>query len=245
MIKKWHDREIKPGQDWSDQIDKRLRRAQIILLFISPHFIESDYCYEVEMREALERQKTGEAEVIPVILRPCLWRSAPFGHLQALPQDGTPITSWPNRDEACVNVAQGIMDVVQQIIAEKRTQQLEPEFDVPALLEMNVEQIKKALGSPKFEFNPTAEQLSMDSRITATLEYQKGTTTLQIDHTGGVVVEIFISDGSEGRSAKDIFRLGNLDANSNEYKTRIQNWVKPAEARRNKEAEIAGVRVEK
>lgn len=79
IIQKWHDKKILPGQEWKPKIDRRLRRAQIILLFISPHFIKSRYCYEVEMKEALRRHESGEAIVIPVILRPCMWQEAPFG----------------------------------------------------------------------------------------------------------------------------------------------------------------------
>src|SRR3989442_8127516 len=67
IIQKWHDREILPGQEWKRRIDERLRSSRIILLFISPHFIESRYCYEVEMKEALRRHESGEAVVIPII----------------------------------------------------------------------------------------------------------------------------------------------------------------------------------
>jgi hypothetical protein len=64
----------------------------IVLLFVSPHFIESKYCYNVEMAEALRRHKAGLATVIPIILRPYPWQDAPFAHLQPLPQDGRAIT---------------------------------------------------------------------------------------------------------------------------------------------------------
>ena len=85
IIQKWYDRKILPGVEWTAQIDHHLSHAHIILLFVSPHFIESKYCYNVEMAEALDRHKTGQARVIPIILRPCPWKDAPFGHLQGLP----------------------------------------------------------------------------------------------------------------------------------------------------------------
>lgn len=113
LIVKWYDRHILPGGDWAGEIDEHLRQASIILLFVSPHFIESRYCYDVEMAEALRRQESGEATVIPIILRPCLWQDSPIGKLQALPKDGRAITLWNNRDEACLDVAQGVMRVVQ------------------------------------------------------------------------------------------------------------------------------------
>ena len=115
IIKKSYDRKILPGGEWMGQIDYDLKHAHIILLFVSPHFIESKYCYDVEMAEALRRQKAGLTTVIPIILRPCPWHDAPFGHLQSLPQDGRAITLWRNRDEACLNVAEGVMQVVRKI----------------------------------------------------------------------------------------------------------------------------------
>jgi len=113
VIVKWHDRLIPAGGAWAGEIDDRLRRARVILLFVSPHFIESKYCYEVEMAEALRRHEAGGAVVIPIILRPCPWGDSPLGHLQALPKDGRAVTLWPNRDEACLNVAEGVMRVVR------------------------------------------------------------------------------------------------------------------------------------
>ena len=82
----------------------------------------SDYCYSVEMHRALERQKAGATSVIPIILRPCNWRELPMSTLQALPEDGRPITMWRNRDEAFQNVVAGIQEVVKRCIA----QRLEP-----------------------------------------------------------------------------------------------------------------------
>src|SRR5437588_4771006 len=65
----WYDRQIIPGTDWAHDIDSHLNQASIILLLISPDFLASDYCYNIEMQRALERHKVGEARVIPIILR--------------------------------------------------------------------------------------------------------------------------------------------------------------------------------
>jgi len=119
-ILKWHDRQIPPGSEWRNHIDHRLNKAQIILLFVSPHFIESRYCYEIEGKTALRRHENGEARVVPVILRPCAWIEAPFSKLLALPRDGKPVSRWEDRDEACLDVATGVMHVVDEIIADHK-----------------------------------------------------------------------------------------------------------------------------
>jgi hypothetical protein len=118
MIRKWHDRLIPPGVEWRGQIDARLHTSNIILLLVSPDFFESDYCYDTEMTEALRRHEAGTARVIPIIVRPCLWEMAPFARLQSLLTDARPISLWPDRDEACRNVADGIMQVVRELRGE-------------------------------------------------------------------------------------------------------------------------------
>jgi hypothetical protein len=121
LIRKWHDRLIPPGVNWRGQIDHRLAHSDVILLFVSPDFFESDYCYEAEMTEAMRRHRAGSARVVPIILRPCAWQTAPFADLQVLPKNGRPITMWPNQDEACLNVAEGVMHVVREIRGEPIT----------------------------------------------------------------------------------------------------------------------------
>lgn len=111
-IVKWHDRMIPAGDEWRNQIDNRIERAHVILLFMSPHFLASRYCYQIEGEIALRRHREGTARVIPVILRACDWTVTPFGELQGLPQDGIPITQWPDRDQASLDVARGIMDSI-------------------------------------------------------------------------------------------------------------------------------------
>ena len=88
LISEWHDRQIKAGTDWECEIETHLNTASIILLLVSPDFIYSEYCYSKEMKRALERHVSGEAQVIPIILRPVHWEETPIGRLQALPTDG-------------------------------------------------------------------------------------------------------------------------------------------------------------
>src|SRR5687768_11756827 len=82
VIRGWHDREITSGTEWKGQIDRHLDTAGVILLLVSPDYIASTYCWDVEQKRALERHNRGEARVIPVLLRPTLWQEAPFAKLQ-------------------------------------------------------------------------------------------------------------------------------------------------------------------
>ena len=111
----WHDRAIEAGEEWEAQIKSRLESAQIVLLLISPPFMASDYCYDIEMQRAIARHEAGTARVVPIILRPCDWKGSPFSKLQVLPKDAKPVTQWSDRDTAFLNVVEGIRRAVESL----------------------------------------------------------------------------------------------------------------------------------
>ncbi|MGP1373670.1 MAG: toll/interleukin-1 receptor domain-containing protein [Almyronema sp.] len=115
IIAAWYDRDIEVGAEWAADIDAHLNSAQVILLLISPDFIASDYCFDLEMKRAMDRHAAGEAYVVPVILRPVDWSGAAFSKLQALPKNAKPVTTWANRDQAFENVARGIRQLVERL----------------------------------------------------------------------------------------------------------------------------------
>ncbi|MBO1014732.1 toll/interleukin-1 receptor domain-containing protein [Achromobacter sp. SD115] len=118
LIESWHDRRIVAGSRLEAEIDQQINAADVILLLVSSSFLASRYCYTIEMTRALERHRAGDANVVPVIVRACDWQSTPLGELLAVPRDGRPVTSWPNYDEAYVDVAKQIRRLIQQ----RRTQ---------------------------------------------------------------------------------------------------------------------------
>ncbi len=114
VIETWHDRRIGAGSEVERAIDDQINRDDIILLLVSPDFLASKYCYDIEMKRAMERHEAGEAIVIPVILRACDWHPAPFGKLNATPRDGKPITQWPDIDEAFLQVAKAVREAAER-----------------------------------------------------------------------------------------------------------------------------------
>lgn len=123
-ILKWHDRMIPLGSFWEAEIDSRLLRAKVILLFMSPDFIDPKYCYEKEGNLAMARSVSGDAVVIPIVLRPCAWEKSPFSKLQILPEDGKPISTYENSDVATLEVALAIMERIKKIPAEVHPDQV-------------------------------------------------------------------------------------------------------------------------
>jgi len=110
----WDDRSIDAGDEWRDQIMSNLEESEIILLLISPDFIASDFCFDIELKRAVERHDSGTARVIPIIIRNCDWTEFVFAKLQALPRNAKPIFEFSNKDEAYTFIAKQI-----KVVAEK------------------------------------------------------------------------------------------------------------------------------
>jgi tetratricopeptide (TPR) repeat protein len=114
-ISAWHDRRITAGTEWKGEIDEHLKNSSVILLLVTANFLASDYCHDVELRYAMEQHEKGNARVVPVILRPCDWKTTIFAKLQALPTDGRPVVSWKDRDDAFLNAVEGIRKALDEL----------------------------------------------------------------------------------------------------------------------------------
>jgi formylglycine-generating enzyme required for sulfatase activity len=125
LIEPWHDRNISAGSEWADQIDQNLEQADIILFLVSADFINSPYCYSIEMKRALERHRAKTACTIPVIIRDCDWKSTDLHQLNGIPRDNRHVTGWGDkfaRDSAWRQVSEEIGKVARQIWEVRNTQ---------------------------------------------------------------------------------------------------------------------------
>lgn len=113
----WHDRRIVAGSEINSTIDVELERSDIVLLLISPDFLASSYCFDVEVQRAMQLRSQGNCEVIPAILRPCDWQSAnaPFSKLLAVPKDGFPVSKWPDRDDAFLDIVKQLRKALESL----------------------------------------------------------------------------------------------------------------------------------
>lgn len=116
-IEAWHDRKIVAGDDFGKSISAEMEKADVILLLVSPDFLASQYCYEVEFQRAMERHSTGSARAIAVILRPCEWQQAPLAKFLVTPTDGKPVTKWPDRDDAFLDITKQIRRALPKAVA--------------------------------------------------------------------------------------------------------------------------------
>lgn len=171
VIETWHDRRIGAGQELEQVIDDHINTDDIILLLVSPDFIASDYCYDIEMKRAMERHDAGGAIVIPVILRACDWHHAPFGKLLGTPKDGKPVTQWPDRDEAFLQVARAVRDAAGRLPGSKAPAAIGPLPSQAAITAGDVTLSRPAPRSSNLRLSKTFTQRDKDQFKADTFEY--------------------------------------------------------------------------
>lgn len=72
------------------EIRAELAAADVVVFCVSAELLDNEYVQQVEIPNAISRHNLGEATVIPVILRPCVWQHHVLGKFQAIPaKDGT------------------------------------------------------------------------------------------------------------------------------------------------------------
>lgn len=133
IISSWHDRRISAGEDFGQAISSELESAQLVLLLVSANFLASDYCFEREMRKALEKHAEGTAVVVPVILHPCDWQASPLGSLRATPTDGLAISMHANQHEALACVAKDVREAANRFLGRQSPVEATNSDDKPAL----------------------------------------------------------------------------------------------------------------
>jgi hypothetical protein len=171
LISSWHDREILAGQRFDDVISDNLEQADIILFLVSPHFIASDYCSNIEVKRALERYQADDAAVVPVIMKCSDWQNKIFGKLQALPPNGKPVVGshFPDRDEAYLTITQGIRKLALAIREKKAKiaqdnyrqmlrQYLEDDLELSFFEESNLKYLAQQLHLPEDSIKAIHEQ---------------------------------------------------------------------------------------
>lgn len=145
VIDVWSALDIRPGTEWRREMRRYLEEAQIILLLVSPDFLNSENCYSEEMQRALDRHAYGEAKVIPIILKPVMWEYAPFGKLKALPRNASYVTQSKNLEDAMYEVAKEIQKDVEVYLASVARG---PVFSNPPLTSSNNSQTARSEKTP-------------------------------------------------------------------------------------------------
>ena len=88
LISVFDEGNINAGEDWQQRKTELLNNAHLILLLISSDLLASDNLYNEDVVKSLQRHNKGEACVVPILLRDCVWKTSIFANLKSLPKNG-------------------------------------------------------------------------------------------------------------------------------------------------------------
>lgn len=109
----WYDGMIPPGGNIDDEIKKQLELADVVFLLVSTDYISSFYCYEKELKRAIERHDANQCIVIPVILRDFVRdEDYLFSKLKYVPTDGKPVTQFKTQNDGFVDAFTAIKNLL-------------------------------------------------------------------------------------------------------------------------------------
>jgi hypothetical protein len=130
QIKAWSDKDIEIGNDWHQSIQLALKDAKAAILLISPDFLASKYIRNSELPILLKNAKDRGVNILPIILRHCLYKETKFKYpdpvhgpeelslssLQAANSPSKPLNGMEEyeQDETLVKVAKRLLEIVQQ-----------------------------------------------------------------------------------------------------------------------------------
>lgn len=219
----WHSGCISPGDEWELQIEQKLDQAQVILILISADFIKTDFCYEVEMSKAIKRHKNGDACVIPIILRSCMWQEIliegiKLVDLQVIPKNLVPVNEWTSLDEAFTHIAKELFDKIRSI-----QQKWESNNDLSTDQTKSYDSLKSSTHLiPRNNFDP----INLHQRKTDRLQRD---IKLAQDQSNDLteVIELIQEEIKENRG--DLIRLNNLKKKKARYENERDEYDKQVE----------------
>lgn len=100
---------------------ERMAQADASVLLVSPHYLASKQCTSRELQRVLQRGRDGRSCVLPVLVRLATLRGTPLEGLQLLPENGVPVSRWPDQDEAWVSVVSGLRRGLQRASMRSRS----------------------------------------------------------------------------------------------------------------------------
>jgi len=111
-IEFWHDGMIDVGDNISDVALANLKKSNIVILLISSAFIASNFCYNIELKNAIERDS---CIIIPVMLKnTAITDDMPFAKIKSLPYDKKAISSFKPKNNGYVDVVNTIYELIKK-----------------------------------------------------------------------------------------------------------------------------------
>jgi internalin A len=112
----WRDRRLIAGDEWNEEICRRLEDMDIFLFIASQTSLVRPYIKDPELRRAQERRDAGEVEIVVVKLEPCACDDDPIlGKLQRLAPRFSSIVEVSPRSKVWEQVRKDLLPVIERV----------------------------------------------------------------------------------------------------------------------------------
>lgn len=147
LIEPWSDDRLGAGAKWEEEINHAIARARVAVLLITANFLNSDFILETEVPKILERQRNEGLVVMPVIARPCAWKTVTWlKDLAVRPKTGNPI--WGEQgghvEEDLAGLAEELAGLIRKIQETLELEREPPERAVPDPLAVGKGKVTKS-----------------------------------------------------------------------------------------------------
>lgn len=116
LIELWSDDRINVGADWEAEIRQAIEQASVAILFITAHFLTSDFILGQEVPALFKRRERQGLTIFPVIAKACAWRTVDWlAQLNVRPKNGLPIWSGSGSqvNDALATIAEEVAIIIR------------------------------------------------------------------------------------------------------------------------------------
>jgi hypothetical protein len=107
----WFDQKLRPGDDWSAEIQNAIETARMTICLVSNSYLGSEFVQTREFPAIQTRQKEGMI-LFPIIIKECLWKVIPwFKNVQVFQEGETPIEELNDKEKE-----KAFMEIVQHVL---------------------------------------------------------------------------------------------------------------------------------
>ncbi|TXH67410.1 MAG: TIR domain-containing protein [Thiothrix sp.] len=134
----WDDRQIEVGSNWLPAIETALEKARVALLLVSSDFLTSEFITRKEIPRLLQRREAEGLQIVPVIVKPCAWRTVPWlAALQGATKDNRPLSQYALGSHESEQALSDITDRVYQLLqASKQAEAAKQQAEQARLAEL-------------------------------------------------------------------------------------------------------------
>jgi hypothetical protein len=100
-VVRWDDTEIRPGQNWRNEIKRAIDKAKIAVLLVTADYLASDFIRDNELPPLLAAAEEDGAVIMPVVVSPCLFNETTnLSKFQAVNSPSKPLSNMSKSAQA-------------------------------------------------------------------------------------------------------------------------------------------------